>query len=264
METGGHYTYYEKNPCMQNYMIASRKKNGAVATESVEDKAAQNFRNLARERGQHRRRRLGKTGGMIYAVSTGLVLILIIMGVSMLNNFDKMKSVQSKLQNLTGATQETGNIVNTVTSGQTAKVETQDQSDAESETEIQHTTQEEAGQQEADQEEEGGNQSTGEETAGAGDEENASEAANTSAAKSEETEPVQEASASVKAAGTSAEATTSDANGSDGVYVVEKGDTLAIISRKMYGDINHVDAICRMNGLNDGNLIYIGQKLLLP
>ena len=264
MEIGGHYTYYEKNPCMQNYMIASRKKNGAVATESVEDKAAQNFRNLARERGQHRRRRLGKTGGMIYAVSTGLVLILIIMGVSMLNNFDKMKSVQSKLQNLTGATQETGNIVNTVTSGQTAKVETQDQSGAESETEIQHTTQEEAGQQEADQEEEGGNQSTGEETAGAGDEENASEAANTSAAKSEETEPVQEASASVKAAGTSAEATTSDANGSDGVYVVEKGDTLAIISRKMYGDINHVDAICRMNGLNDGNLIYIGQKLLLP
>lgn len=201
---------------------------------------------------------MGKTGGMIYAVSTGLVLILIIMGVSMLNNFDKMKSVQSKLQNLTGATQETGNIVNTVTSGQTAKVETQDQSGAESETEIQHTTQEETGQQEADQEEEGGNQSTGEEIAGAGDEENAS------AAKSEETEPVQEASASVKAAGTSAEATTSDANGSDGVYVVEKGDTLAIISRKMYGDINHVDAICRMNGLNDGNLIYIGQKLLLP
>lgn len=26
MEIGGHYTYYEKNPCMQNYMIASRKK----------------------------------------------------------------------------------------------------------------------------------------------------------------------------------------------------------------------------------------------
>lgn len=28
MEIGGHYTYYEKNPCMQNYMIASRKKMG--------------------------------------------------------------------------------------------------------------------------------------------------------------------------------------------------------------------------------------------
>ena len=53
-------------------------------------------------------------------------------------------------------------------------------------------------------------------------------------------------------------------NGSDGVYVVEKGDTLAIISRKMYGDISHVDAICRMNGIEDGDLIYVGQKLLLP
>ena len=53
-------------------------------------------------------------------------------------------------------------------------------------------------------------------------------------------------------------------NGSDGVYIVEAGDTLAIISRKMYGDISHADAISRMNGLTDGNLIYIGQKLLLP
>lgn len=48
------------------------------------------------------------------------------------------------------------------------------------------------------------------------------------------------------------------------VYMVEKGDTLATISRKVYGDITHIDEICRMNGLEDGNLIYIGQKLLLP
>jgi nucleoid-associated protein YgaU len=46
--------------------------------------------------------------------------------------------------------------------------------------------------------------------------------------------------------------------------VVEKGDTLAIISKKMYGDVSHVDAISRMNGLQNGNLIYIGQKLILP
>ena len=61
-----------------------------------------------------------------------------------------------------------------------------------------------------------------------------------------------------------AEETASGMNGSNGIYIVEKGDTLAIISKKMYGDVNHVDAICRMNGISDGNLIYIGQKLLLP
>ena len=46
--------------------------------------------------------------------------------------------------------------------------------------------------------------------------------------------------------------------------IVEDGDTLAKISKKVYGDISHVDDICRMNGLSDGNLIFIGQKLLLP
>ena len=48
------------------------------------------------------------------------------------------------------------------------------------------------------------------------------------------------------------------------IYIVEKGDTLAKISKKVYGDSGHVDAICRMNGLSDGNLIFIGQKLILP
>ena len=51
---------------------------------------------------------------------------------------------------------------------------------------------------------------------------------------------------------------------SEDIYIVEKGDTLAKISKKVYGDTKHVEAICKMNGLSDGNLIFIGQKLLLP
>ena len=47
-------------------------------------------------------------------------------------------------------------------------------------------------------------------------------------------------------------------------YTVQRGDTLDKISLKLYGTANHVEAICKMNGLTDGNLIYIGQKLLLP
>ena len=43
-------------------------------------------------------------------------------------------------------------------------------------------------------------------------------------------------------------------------YTVKKGDTLASISKKTYGDTGHVEAICKMNGLSDGNLIFIGQK----
>ena len=50
MEIGGHFTYYEKNPCMQNYMISTRKKNGASPTETVEDQAAKDFRSIVRSR----------------------------------------------------------------------------------------------------------------------------------------------------------------------------------------------------------------------
>ena len=100
MEIGGHYTYYEKNPCMQNYMISSRKKNGAFPTETVEDRAAKDFRNMVRKRGEGRKGR--KTGSVMYAVSACLVLVLIIMGVSMINSFDRMKSVQNTLDTLAG------------------------------------------------------------------------------------------------------------------------------------------------------------------
>ena len=50
----------------------------------------------------------------------------------------------------------------------------------------------------------------------------------------------------------------------DDFYTVKKGDTLDSISIQIYGDSSHVEAICKMNGLSDGNLIFIGQKLLLP
>ena len=63
-----------------------------------------------------------------------------------------------------------------------------------------------------------------------------------------------------QAEGADAESASSEGN----YYVVQKGDTLDKISIKIYGNRDSVDAICRMNGLTDGNLIIIGQKLMLP
>lgn len=47
-------------------------------------------------------------------------------------------------------------------------------------------------------------------------------------------------------------------------YVVQKGDSLYSISRTVYENEDMVDAICELNGLNNINLIYEGQKLKLP
>ena len=249
MEIGGHYTYYEKNPCMQNYMISSRKKNGTFPTETVEDRAAKDFRNLVRKRGDRQRGR--RPGGLMYAASACLVLVLVVMGVSLLNSFDRMQSVQNTLDTLAGATDtvETSGTVTAVTPEDGAGDGAGDSSD------------EAAG--------DGTEETAADASSGADDDQTADgQAADTQSADTQSVDAqsadTQSANAQSSDEGSSGDIIVTEGNGSDGVYTVEEGDTLAIISRKMYGDVTHVDAICRMNGITDGNLIYVGQKLLLP
>lgn len=244
MEIGGHYTYYEKNPCMQDYMISSRKKNGAVQTEVVEDKAAQNFRDLARKQG--RRTRQKHQGNFVYAMSVGLVLVLVIMGVAMLNNFNKIRKAQNQIEEVAGTINTVKDAGNSGNSNESNDPNGGQADDSEKGTADENTGAEKSNSV-SDKKAEGDDGTSKNGTDGTA-------SANSSQAKNSQSDEVVEASA----------VPSSSTNGSDGVYVVEKGDTLAIISKKMYGDVTHVDAICRMNGLSNGNLIYIGQKLILP
>lgn len=246
MEAGGHFTYYEKNPCMQNYMISARKKNGVCPSETVEDRAAKDFRSLVRSRGEQQGQR--RTNRLMYAMSACLVLLVIIMGVATMNNFDKMKAVQSMIEGAgkgaaAGAEQEE---VKETSGAVTAVVDNRQnpEGDSRAGTDTDTLQTDETGQQadpemHNDSEDSGALEGMGSQPEGG------------------ETEQPEAASQPESAGG-------GDYNGSDGIYIVEEGDTLAIISRKMYGDISHTEAISKMNGLSDGNLIYIGQKLLLP
>lgn len=135
-----------------------------------------------------------------YITSAVLVLIVLVIGITTVNNFDKMKAVQNSLETLSKA-------VNGGQAGESTKTAT-------------------------------------------------AETAKNSA---------KEVSGTVKKSEGTKTADAEDVQLSDqDYYVVQKGETLAGISQKLYGDTSHVKAICKMNGLSDGNLIYIGQKLLLP
>lgn len=198
MQIGGHYIYYEKNPQMQNYMINTRRQNGVTPSEMVEDRAAKDFRSAVREKMEYKEQH--QSSKFAYITSALLVLIVLVIGITTVNNFDKMKSVQTSLENLSKSMEN----------GQT-------------EEDTKTTTAAEA-------------------------KEGAKEVSGT-VKKSEEAKVSKEEESQL---------TDKD------YYVVQKGETLAGISKKLYGDTSHVKAICKMNGLSDGNLIYIGQKLLLP
>lgn len=233
MELGGHFTYYEKNPCMQNYMISSRKKNGVCPSETVEDRAAKDFRSLVRAREQRQGQR--RTSRLMYAMSACLVLLVVIMGVAMLNNFDRMKAVKS--------------MIDEIGSTSVADVKAE---------EMDKKAEEEEKEESIKAEPEAVKETSGTVTAIVEEKENPTE----SAQSPEVTETKAEDTG--QTGGVSAQSAEPDYNGKNGVYVVEEGDTLAMISKKIYGDLSHTDAICKMNGLADGNLIYVGQKLLLP
>ena len=204
MECGGHYIYYEKNEEMQDYMIASRRKHGMTPSEVIEDTAAKNFRSIIMEKKKTPEEK--KHSGFAYALSTFLVLVVLVIGVTMMNNYDKIRGVQHSLDRLNE------NVNSLPISGEVIAVLPKKTDEQEPDTQPTEQPVEQP----------------------------------------VEEEPVVEPGEELPR------------EYADGVYVVEKGDTLAMISRKVYGDISHVDAICKMNGLENGNMIFVGQKLLLP
>lgn len=47
-------------------------------------------------------------------------------------------------------------------------------------------------------------------------------------------------------------------------YTVQSGDTLASICLNVYKSKDMMKKVCEVNGIKDGDKIYVGQKLLLP
>ncbi len=206
MESQGHYIYYEKNNEMQDYMIASRKQSGIAPSEVIEDSAIKSFRSVIQDKMEKKEKR--ENSRLIYTWSLGVILILLVMGITRLNDFGRMNAWKDTIATIF-----------------------------------------EKNEVETEQEEPENVPVIGEVVS------------NTDPSEVEEQEPEVESNDDVVQG--EKEEQPELPNG-DGVYFVEKGDTLAIISRKVYGDLDHIDAICRMNGLKNGNLILVGQKLLLP
>ena len=233
LEIGGHYIYYEKNPDMQNYMITKRRQTGMTPSETVEDQAAKNFRSIVREKmGENTRT---KPRRWATAVTTLIIVVALVMGVTLLNNYDRMKTAQKSLELLAkgemreDAIEAVGEGV--IENPNFSEAEAVDVT-AETSSEIEQKDMLEDGQDDIEEKN-----------------------INDTGQMELEGSILQEEAVEVSSGAVLCE---------DDFYVVQKGDTLDSISKKVYGDISHVDAICRMNGLQDGNLIFIGQKILLP
>ena len=236
MECSGHYVYYEKNVEMQNYMIATRKKVGFTPSEIIEDRVTKSFRSIIREKNEKTEKR--NHSRLVYATSTFLVLVIVVIGVTMLGSYDRMQNVPNSLDALSGKETQEDETVEVLGENVNSQID-EDEDTLPEDDEVQSDT-----------------------------------------AKQEETQPDTTQTDTTQPDTTQTEVTNPQEGQTENphnnentettlvtppkTYVVKKGDTLETISREKYGDVSHVDEICKLNGLDDGNLIFIGQKLLLP
>ena len=234
-QQSGYYIYYERNESMQNYMVSLRAAE-RHPEEFEADRAAHQFRERASEKKQEIHRR--KSAALSTCLSLMLMLVIMVIGIAMLNNYEKMQNMEQVLYQISGKidrnAEEAADIKETeeltVVPERTEQLEVEEPAPLVSKEDLKRgETEHEVIEKETTENETAENEVIEEEIT--------------------EEQNVEEVSAEVAA---------------QTEYVIQKGDTLAKICMKYYGDISNIDKICEMNGIvNKDNILY-GQKIILP
>lgn len=228
-DQGGYYVYYEQNSGMQEYLM-DHKKQESVEEETKEDTVIQSFRKKFRRRQEKKQ---GTGNRWIYSAATMLVMTILVIGVTIINNYDNMKNMEKTLTDISKQVAEEPEQKELPVSAQ-IKIETEkiteQQTKIESETEkketeieIQQQNSETKQKIQADKKESEQRQNV-------------------------QTEEIREVSV----------------RPSQAVYIVKNGDTLAGICQKYYGNLDKVEEICQLNDITDQDEIWVGDKLILP
>ncbi len=261
----GYYIFYEKNEAMQRFMIDTGDGESIDEKEQFEDRAIKSFRAIVQEKKDISGQKRVMT--FLYTASTFLVMVVLVIGITLINNYEKMEGLEMALSDISRtlesqeaeeALAETENVDAGPTAAEptvaepavtepTAAEPTAAEPAAAEEQPAEEAEQEAAEKPEQEAAGETEREATGESEQGSGEESGQEEPK-----AAEQEEPPQEAQEAA------AEDTIPE------TYTVQKGDTLLGISRRIYGRDDQIDAICSLNGIDDSDRILAGQKLLLP
>ena len=223
----GFYVYYEKNEPMHNFLIAQNQKMERK-TEEVDDSAVHSFRKKVEKNTRQEKPKTGfpvmKAAGICAAVA------VLAVGVLYLNDYQKLQSTREVLAKIDQEQQDTTPQETAPVNGSAAAQENTEDTEEEKDkgdtgNESQQTSD---GTEEAEQE----------------------QVQNETGVDQEESEKEEESSQ------TSTEI--------HPTYTIQQGDTITRISIKTYGSTEKVREICELNNLSVNDLIYPGQKILLP
>lgn len=255
----GYYIYYEKNEEMQNYMVENKKV--ASIDDGYEDKAVKEIRHIIEGKKENKLEKdSGSVVNLLYAASTILAVVVLVIGATMLNNYDQMQKIEKTLNTISEhvikdqndlpieeATQveEDEKVTEVETmSGDIDKIKEEYENTEKKETSEKTSEDEKADNVEEDTKDKDSNSSTNE----------------TSKKTTESTEketPTKETSTKE----TESKETTSS---KPKYHTIKSGDSLISISKKYYNSTEYVDEILKANNIEDQDKILIGQKIILP
>lgn len=273
----GYYIYYDKNKSMQEYMVSQNEGKSVEKEAIITDKAIRNFRKIVEEKRVKDKKvkenkekenavkepffaaktslpstkapsAIPKTPRFLYVASTFLVLTILVIGVTMINNYDKMKNMELTLSDIVNSSKLTTEVSNN-----NAKI------DKESMTETKSTAPQPV-------------EKTTDAIAQSTEKPVTTDLAALSQTESSAQQPLpnSEKTATEEAGNTTASETEAKAASApvqrveQASYIVKAGDTLADICKVYYGNADRLEEICALNGIENPNHILLGQKILLP
>lgn len=288
----GYYIYYEKNDDMQAY-IMEHKKNQGKSSKELEEQLVKEYKEEVKEQKQDENKK--SVMRLMYATGTLMAVIVIVIAATIINNNGKIKELESALNDISQTVyvakdgedkkkalehdSETTMNVETVSGKINDSKETvigdytkdmkknhqEGSSKASSKqvTENIENDQENVSNMKKEQkqdvkkvEEEELKKTSKKEVKDEGDQ-GKKKSANLKKNKSKKKD-------STKKNDKRGKETSKTSTGKTKYYTVEEGDTLASICIKLYHSTENVDKIIRLNGIEDQDKIFYGQKLIVP
>ncbi len=233
----GFIIYYEKNEAMSEYMLNNKLNNTKLEEEKLRAKDERVIK-LTREKNINKKslntlKEYKKISNIFGSLSAVLFLICFIMGAGLIQSDDKINDLEKRLAKLDESYRY---ILSQIKNDNVQSVFAEDNKNytekLTQETSISHTTSQPILPKADD-----------------------TSTTNVASTKEETTQTTQ-----------ATEAVSKQVINKQNFkkYEVKEGDSLELISRKIYGDRSKIEEIMSINNLDDANKIYIGMTLLLP
>lgn len=260
----GYYIYYERNEEMQNYMVENKKANSIDS--GYEDKAIKEIRHIIESKKENKpEKEQGNVVNLLYAASTVLAVVVLVIGATMLNNYDQMQKIEKTL-----------NTISDYVIGEQKDLPIEEATQMEEEEEKEKVTEVETMSGEIDklkeeyEKENASSKKTSEKSTDSKvDEEKDSSKdttkdSNESIKKEEESKEDTSQDQETNEKKEEKETTSKQTAAKPKYHTIKSGDSLISISMKYYKTADYVDEIMAANNIEDQDKILIGQKIRLP